>query len=550
MEYPYDLGRHGRVVSTGSAEAQTWFDRGLVWCYGFHHEEAQACFARAQAADPDCAMAWWGTAYAAGPNYNMPWAVMDEAGRAEALGTAHAAITRATALSDRASPVEAALIGAMRARYPQPEVAPLEEMRGWDADFAEAMRKVHQDFPEDPEVATLLADALLNLTPWDMWDLATGAPAPQTSEVQALLETQLARPGGMTHPGLLHLYIHLMEMSPVPEKALRAADALRDLVPDAGHLVHMATHIDVLCGHYENVLRWNRRAVEADLKYYARAGAMNIYTGYRQHNYHFAIYGALFLGQIEPALEAVRGLRETTPEEMLRMESPPMADYFEAYLSMEPHVLIRFGRWDEILALPYPGDRTLHCTQVAMIDYARGVALSALGRMEEAEAQIARFRASASAVPETRLLHNNPVWRLLEVAEQMLLGEFLYRRGDHESAFAHLREAVRLEDNLHYDEPWGWMQPVRHALGALLFEQGRTDEAEAVYRADLGLAGTLPRACRHPDNLWALKGLHQCLLARGAEAEAAYVSQRLTLAEARADSRVTASCACAQSAMA
>ncbi|MWD26201.1 hypothetical protein E0K89_001770, partial [Aquicoccus sp. SCR17] len=540
MDYPYDLGQYGRRVTTASAEAQLWFDRGLVWSWGFNHDEAQRCLAQAQAADPDCAMAWWGEAYAAGPNYNMPWALMDAPGRAEALARAHAAVTGAAARRGNASETEAALIDAMAARYPQAEPAELDTMRGWDRDFADAMRKVAARFPEDADVAAILADALLNLTPWAMWDLSTGAPAPQTREVRTLLERHLARPGGMRHPGLLHFYIHLMEMSPEPERALRAGDALRDLVPDAGHLVHMATHIDMLCGDYEKVLRWNRRAVEADLKYYRREGALNIYTGYRQHDYHFVIYGALFLGQIEPALEAVRGLRETTPEEMLAIESPPMADYFEAYLSMLPHVLVRFGRWEEILDLPYPEDRALHCSEVAMIDYARGVALSALGRVEEAEVQIARFRASVAAVPETRLLHNNSVRRILEVAEQMLLGEYRYRLGEYEPAFAHLREGVRLEDGLAYDEPWGWMQPVRHALGALLYEQGRTEEAEAVFREDLGLGGTLPRACVHPDNLWALKGLHDCLAARGAAPEARLIGQRLALAEARADRQVAA----------
>ena len=223
-----------------------------------------------------------------------------------------------------------------------------------------------------------------------------------------------------------------------------------------------------------------------------------------------------------------------------------MADFFESYLSMLPHVLIRFGKWDDILALPYPEDRALYCSQVAFIDYARGVALAALGRVAEAEAQQALFEISAAAVPETRLLHNNTVVDLLAIGREMLAGELEYRRGNHDAGFAHLRAAIALEDALNYDEPWGWMQPVRHALGALLLEQGRYAEAEHAFAEDLGLAGTLPRACIHPDNVWALKGLHDCLTAQGKDTQARLIQQRLTLAQARADQPIKAACACAQ----
>lgn len=544
--YDYDLGRFRRPV-TGNAAALEWWNRGLIWAYNFNHEEAIRCFERAVEADPTCAMAHWGIAYAAGPNYNMPWWRFDSDGRAQALARAHAAAQAAMALRDQVTPVERALIEAMQTRYPQ--ATTIDDQSPWDHAFAESMRAVHFEFPEDAEVATVFADALLNLTPWNMWDLPTGLPGPHTQEAQTLLEAAMARPGGMEHPGLLHMYVHLMEMSPNPEKALKASDVLRTLCPDAGHLVHMPTHIDVLCGHYENVVRWNEAAVVADLKFHAREGAMNIYTGYRQHNYHFVIYGAMFLGQMDPALRALKGLRDTTPEEMLQLESPPMADFFEAYLAFEPHVLVRFGKWEEIVALTYPDDRDLYCTHVANIDYAKAVALSALGRVDEAEEQAQRFLASKARVPESRLLHNNTVVDLLEVGEAMMWGELEYRKENYDAAFAHLRRAVALEDALHYDEPWGWMQPVRHALGALLFEQGRVDEAEEVYRQDLGLGGPLPRACVHPDNIWALKGLHDCLAAKGEEAEARLIKQRLDLAQARADVTVAASCACAQAAM-
>jgi tetratricopeptide (TPR) repeat protein len=349
----------------------------------------------------------------------------------------------------------------------------------------------------------------------------------------------------MRHPGLLHLHVHLMEMSPHPEAALVTGDALRELSPDMGHLIHMPTHIDIQCGHYRDAMHWNQKASVADRKFYDRAGPMNFYSGYRVHNYHFTAYGAMFLGQFAPAIAVADELIETMPEAFLRVASPPMADFFESYVAIRQHVLVRFGKWHEILAQTPPADRDLYCNTTAMMHYARGVALAAVGNVPAAEAEQAQFRAAATRVPETRLIHNVKCVSLLSIADEMLAGEILYRRGEHDAAFAALRAAVALEDDLPYDEPWGWMQPVRHALGALLLEQGRADEAEAVYREDLGLGGTLPRAQIHPDNVWALRGLLACLEQRGETVEAALIRQRLVFAAARADVPVEVSCFCA-----
>jgi tetratricopeptide (TPR) repeat protein len=550
MDYPYDLGQHTRHVTCANAEARDWFNRGLNWTYGFNHKEAIACFQRAIEADPDCGMAHWGVAYAAGPNYNMPWVRFDDKGRAEALAQAYDATQMAIEKLDHLRPAEADLITALSKRYPQRD--PNETMEDWDHDFANAMRVVQANHPEDLDIATFFVESLMNLTPWKMWNIAKGAIAEDaaTREARHVLETYMARPGGMKHPGLLHLYVHLMEMSPFPEKALKAADVLRTLVPDAGHLSHMSSHIDVLCGHYENVVRWNEASIPADLKYYEREGAFNIYTGYRQHNYHFIVYGALFMGQFEPAMRAVQGMRDTTPEALLLVQSPPMANFFEIILGMEPHVLIRFGMWQDILKLELPEDQETYCTCTAFIEYARGLALSALGRVAEAEAQFEVFLTAKARVPQTRLLHNVRGVDLLEVATAMLEGELAYRKGEFDNAFAHLRYAVTLDDALPYDEPWGWMQPTRHALGALLFEQGHLEEAEHAFRQDLGLAPGLPRACVHPDNVWALRGLHDCLKAQDKTAELAHIKLRLDLAEARADRPIKAACGCAQAAMA
>lgn len=544
MDY-YDLGAYSRPVTTKSAEAQVWFDRGLNWLFGFNHAEAIKCFAKAAEHDPECAMAHWGIAYAAGPNYNLPWVRYDEQGKAKALAASYDAMVAALAVADRATPVEQALIGALPIRYPQR--TPIEDQSAWDKAFTVEMRRVFAAFPDDLDVGCVFGESIMNETPWQMWNLDTGGVAENagTAEAVALFEGLFRdRPAAWDHPGLLHLYVHLMEMSPFPQRALRHGDKLRDLVPDAGHLVHMPTHIDVLCGNYRDVVVYNQKAVAVDRKFLAREGAMNVYALYRSHNHHFIVYGAMFLGQYEPAIKAAQELIDTTPESLLRIPSPPMADFIEAYLSMKQHVLVRFGKWREIIAQELPADRDLYCSTTAMILYAKGLAHSVLGEIAEAERARAAFREARARVPETRRLHNNTIVDLLAIAEEMLNGELEYRRGKFDLAFAHLRRSVVLEDSLPYDEPWGWMQPARHALGALLLEQGHLAEAEAVYRADLGFDKSVSRACWHPDNVWSLHGLHECLTRRGDTLEAPLIKARLDLAQARADVPVRASCLC------
>jgi tetratricopeptide (TPR) repeat protein len=517
----------------------------LNWVFGFNHAEAIKCFGKALENDPGCAMAQWGIAYAAGPNYNLPWHLYDPAGKAQALAAAYDAMQAALSLADRATPVERALIRALPARYPQRE--PIEDQSDWDKAYTKAMRKVFADFRDDLDVACVFAEAILNETPWKMWDLSTGgvAEGAGTREAVDLLEGLFAQvPASWDHPGLLHLYVHLMEMSPFPQRALRVGDRLRDLMPDAGHLIHMPTHIDVLCGNYRDVLVYNQKAIAVDRKYLTREGAMNVYSLYRTHNHHFAIYGAMFLGQYTPALRAAQELIDTTPDELLRIPSPPMADFIEGYIPMKQHVLVRFGKWREIIDQDLPSDRDLYCSTTAMMLYAKGVAHSVLGEIAKAESARAAFRDAKARVPDTRRVHNNKVRDLLDVAEEMLTGELEYRRGNYDTGFAHLRRAVELDDALPYDEPWGWMQPTRHALGALLLEQGRLAEAEAVYRSDLGFDHKLSRACQHPENVWSLHGLHECLMRRGETVEAPLIKARLDLAAARAEVPVRASCLC------
>ena len=547
MDDYYDLGAYGRKVTTSSPEAQRWFDRGLNWIYAFNQEEAARCFRRASEADPDCAMAWWGVAYALGPYYNRTWEKFDEAELGKALRGGFDAAQAARARREGASPPERALIDAIARRHPSPERP--ADFRAWSDDYADAMREACRACPRDPDLCALFADALMCRTPWKLWDLRSGEPAEGagTREAQAALEAGLRQreeEGEERHPGLLHFYIHLMEMSPQPEKALRAGDALYRLVPDAGHMQHMPTHVDFLCGHYHNVVARNSAALVADRKYVEREGAFGIYAYSPIHNAHFKLYGAMFLGQYRSAMEAARELADFCPEALLRIESPPMADLLEGYAGMKMHGLIRFGKWREILEEPLPRDPDLYRVTTAIVLYAKSVAGAASGDLPAADEYRRRFTAAVERVPATRLLFNNTCLDVLAIAAEMVNGEIAYRKGRHAAAFAHLRAAVEREDHLPYDEPWGWMQPARHALGALLLEQGEVAEAEAVYRADLGFDPGVIRARRHPENVWALHGLHEALRRQGKHGEADLIDPRLVLALARADLPVESSCYC------
>jgi tetratricopeptide (TPR) repeat protein len=552
----FDLGSYARRVTTGSEAAQTWFTRGLLWAYGFNHEEASACFERAAEADPGCVMAYWGLAYALGPNYNKPWEAFAPEEVSSSVSRASAALAAAAGRAERAAPVERALVGALASRYPATgqAVGPVAagDAAAWNAGYAGAMREVYRAYPDDLDIAALFGDALLNLTPWALWDRETGAPSPGAATVEAkdVLERALASPGGEAHPGVLHMYIHLMEMSARPEDALRAGDLLRDLVPDSGHLRHMPSHLDVLCGDYRSVVSANTAAITADEKFRAQHGAMNFYTLYRAHDYHFKIYGAMFLGQARAALDAADRLAAAIPGDLLRVENPPMADWLEGFVPMKLHVLIRFGRWPDILATPLPDDPDLYRATTAMTHYAKGVAYAATGQVGPAAEQRGLFTAAVARVPESRTLFNNTCQDILAVAGAMLDGELEYRRGNHDEAFARLRHAVELDDGLPYDEPWGWMQPARHAFGALLLEQGRVTEAEAVYRADLGLDDTLARSSQHPGNVWSLHGYHECLTRLGKWESAGIVKQQLKIATAYADVPIESSCYCRRAAAA
>lgn len=543
-EQYFDLGCYHRPIDTSAAQAQLWFDRGLVWAYAFNHEEALRCFERSLELDPHLAIARWGIAYSVGPNYNKAWDAFDPVDLASSLARARTELELAA--RGRASPVEQGLIAALRARFPTDDPDDTEALRSGRVAYADAMTALAAAHPEDIDVQALAADALVNVTAWALWDTSTGEPAAGSRVLAAkrILEDALEKPVGRSHPGILHLYLHAMEMSATPEDAKPAADLLRGLVPDAGHLQHMPSHIDVLRGDYRSSVLANLAAVQADRRFVSREGPLNFYSLYRAHDLHFVVYSAMFEGQSQIALQAADELAGQLTPELLSIESPPMADWLEAFVPLKVHVLVRFGRWDELIAQPLPDNRDLYCTTTATIHYGRGIALAATGLLAEARAERAAFAAAYDRIPDTRYLFNNTSRDILAVAAAMFDGEIAYREGVFDLAYVHLERAVALDDALPYDEPWAWMQPTRHAYGALLLEQGHVEQAAAVYAADLGLDPTLARPCQHPGNVWSLHGYHECLQRLGRTAEAAVIGTQLALAVARADVPIRASCAC------
>ncbi|MFO1051664.1 MAG: hypothetical protein U1F36_05585 [Planctomycetota bacterium] len=513
------VGAYSRPATTSSPEAKQFFDRGLQWAYGFNHDAAIRCFKTAQRLDPDFALAYWGEAWALGPNINAP---LEDPAVAKAAWTAAQA---AKSHDARASGEERALIDALLTRYAEdPSKA---DRAALDSAFATAMGKAHEQFPHDPDIAAIYADAILNTRPWDYWE-KDGSPKAGVADALATLRSTLRE--HPDHAGAHHFMIHVTESSPHPEEGLPSARVLAALAPGAGHLVHMPAHTLHRLGRYYEAEECNRRAVEVDRAFFARHTETSFYLFYLTHNHHFRAWSAMYGGRFEIARLAAHDLVADLPPNA----TTELAPFVDGYLPAVLHVLVRFGKWDELLAYPaYADNLPLANT---MRHYARGVAFAATGKVAEARAEQQAFEATAKGVDQKAKFGINDALPVIDIARTVLEGETLYREGKFDDAFATLRRGVQMEDDLRYDEPSPWMMPVRHALGALLVEQGRIAEAEQVYRDDLA---------HNPENGWSLHGLSECLGKQGKLDEQNAVQARFAVAWAHADTKLDhGSCFC------
>ncbi len=512
---------HRRPVSTASSEAQRYFDQGLNLTFAFNHDEAIRSFEQSARFDPQCAMAWWGIALCHGPHINN--SLMDE----PHSRAAWEALQKAQAHRGGAAAVEQALIDALATRYVADVEQNIAQRESLNRRYAEAMRGVHERFPEDPDVAMFYAESLMDLQPWDLWT-DEGEAKLATPVVAGVLEKVLAQQPD--HPGANHLYIHAIEASPEPGKASAAADRLRKLMPGSSHMVHMPAHIDVRTGKWSLASEQNEEAIRIDARYRQASPNQGFYQFYMLHNAHFLSFACMMEGRYERALSAAQQMLQSIPPEFLD-QSAALAD---PVMSIEYQVLVRFGKWDEVLAHPEP--RSDLPITTAMWRFARATALAAKQDLEGAQREQALFRAAVAAVPTDAMGAINRAHDILLVGECTLAGEIAFQRGDFDTAVAELKKGVQAETKLLYMEPPEWIQPVRHSLGAVLVAAKRWEEAEKVYRADLK---------EWPNNGWSLFGLAQCQQAQGDQRGAAATRQLFEAAWSRADTQIDTTCLCA-----
>lgn len=508
-----NLGSHHHTITTTSPQAQRYFDQGLILVFGFNHAEAIRSFQEATRLDGNCAMCYWGIALALGPNINAPM-------NPDSAPAAYKAIQKALNLSTQASSSEQAYIQALSVRYWQPAVS---ERQSLDLAYANAMREVSNRYPEDLDAATLFAEAIMDLMPWDYWT-ENGQPKPETSELIDTLESVIKR--DPNHPGALHYYIHAVEASPTPERAETAADRLRDLVPGSGHLVHMPSHIYLRIGRYHDGSIANEQAIAADESYFAQSQVESLYRGmYYPHNIHFLWQTSSIEGRGTLALAAARKLAaKVSPEQVQKFP------FTEMFLPMPLFTLVQFSQWDEILTEPQPANN-LQYTQ-AMWHYARGIAFAAKNQLENAideEVSLNKLldNQKIASLEKTGL----PATQLIEIAEHVLAGKIAQQSNKNEEMIAQFKEATAIQDNLPYMEPPYWYYPVRQSLGTALLQLGQFTEAEAIYRQDLR---------QHPHNGWSLFGLAKSLEAQGKKEEAAKVQKQFEKAWSQADTSLAA----------
>jgi tetratricopeptide (TPR) repeat protein len=507
------LGATHREVTTRVPLAQKYFDQGLRLAYGFNHEEAKRSFLEAARLDSSCTMAWWGAALVLGPNINMPMSP-------EAEKEAYRLAQRALAAASAAPPLERGLVEALARRY---DAVPGTSRAAHDSSYADAMRALHKAHPGDSDIAVLTAEALMDLRPWDYWTM-DGKPQPGTLEITALLEEVLK--SNPNHIGAIHLYIHAVEESPEPGRAEAYADKLAKLAPNAGHLVHMPSHVHLRVGRYADAVDYNAKAIAVDRDYIGKYHPPGIYPiMYYPHNIHMRWSALLSSGRRAEAVQAGRDLEKAVPDSIVR--AMPMAEF----LRVAPYLTqARFGLWEEALREPEPATGMIF--QQAAWRYARGMAYAAGGKYAEAAAERDSIRAIVASIPADAYFGLNPAAPVFRFAAAHLEGEIALRRGNNDEAIRLLQAAAGMQDSLHYDEPPAWQQTARQSLGTALLAAGRAPEAEAVYREDLA---------RYPETGWSLYGLTQALRAQGKTKEAAATEKRFRRAWAKSDTKLVSS---------
>ncbi len=510
-----DPGTINYPVSTVSGLAQKYFNQGLTMLYAFNHGEAGRSFKAAMEYDSTMAMAYWGLAMVLGPNYNA-------ALNPSSLSEINEAIDRAVKFSRIASEKERMLIDALAQRFPRQEV---EDMTPYNAAYARAMKRVHEAFPSDAEIAATYADALMNEHPWNLW-LKDGTSQPWTADVMQALETMLTK--WPDHPALCHLYIHATEASKFPEKALPQADKLGDLMPFAGHIVHMPSHTYIRTGDYHKAVIVNEKAISMDSTYIAQckvAGAVPMY--YYPHNIHFLAVSAFLEGSSAKAIDAAWMIQRNASKEFLDENAT-----IQHYYSIPFYVLVHLGKWDDILAMKYPGEQLKY--PAAIWHYARGMAYAAKGNLEKAGNELWAVEQIAADESLQKLLiwESNSASQLVTIAKQVLKGEIEATKGNYDDAFTAFKKAIEIEDALNYTEPPDWFFSVRHSLGHWLNVAGEYAQAESIYLKDLE---------NFPSNGWALAGLYNSLKGQGKNLQAKETKKRFEKAWANSDISISSS---------
>jgi len=554
-----------RLTASDCATTQAQFADALLWCFGFHHEQAHRQFTELIQSSPDCVLGYWGLAYSCAPFYNRPWSWFNESQKKltaktgfNALNQAESLLQNASTTSNDETNLHRHLVETLKLLFRDVHPVDQHTFLLWQHEYAAAMKRLVTNHQSHPDIVSLTAEAQLTRTPWQLWDIRSGEPLENSNVVYAigLIESCLKETGQLSlqqgqHPGLLHMHVHALEMSAEPERSAQSAEGLRDLLrltnPVPPHLPHMATHIDVLTGRYQQAIETNRQAAAMDRTIDQQPDEFYLIS--RLHNLHLMLYSAMLAGRWQDSQEAQRRIEKLTLESDTANSEDLLSVSIEGFYANRVHANIRFGQWQAAVNATVQVHEKFSQSPyaLALTSYAHAVALANLGETTLALKAMRNFEVARKDMPDWYLINNNPADNILAVAQYMMEGEYNYHIGDTKQGLQLLRQAVSTSDELAYCEPWPWMHPPRHALGALLLDQQCIDEATVVYETDLGLNDELPRCLQHPGNVWALKGAEECYQRLGREFSLKKLKPALEQAFTYADLNIPSSCFCRRS---